>query len=175
MKFELEVGGRFRSVELKRQTHGYEVIVDGRSRWVDAVHVAGSAWSLLVREPGEPNSRSVDAAVIRRAASASFDVHINGFHFEVRPSPGLGRTARGAGAHASSGHGPQRITSPMPGKVVRVLVKAGDAVADRQALCVVEAMKMENELRAGRDGRVKDVLVSEGQSVEAGAPMIVIE
>ena len=63
----------------------------------------------------------------------------------------------------------------MPGKVVRVLVKPGDTVAARQPLVVVEAMKMENELRAGRDGTVAEVHVREGVSVDAGALLIVIQ
>ena len=63
----------------------------------------------------------------------------------------------------------------MPGKVVRVLVKPGDEVKARQGLVVVEAMKMENELRAARDGRVRDVGVAEGQSVDAGAVLLVVE
>jgi biotin carboxyl carrier protein len=57
---------------------------------------------------------------------------------------------------------------------VRVLVRPGDVVTARQAVVVVEAMKMENELRAGRDGVVSDVLVSEGASVDAGAPLVVV-
>ena len=60
----------------------------------------------------------------------------------------------------------------MPGKIVRVLVGAGDAVHARQPLIVVEAMKMENELRAVRDGTVAEIHVKEGASVEAGAPLI---
>ncbi len=57
----------------------------------------------------------------------------------------------------------------MPGKVVRVLVKPGDAVRARQPVVVVEAMKMENELRAGRDGTVAEIHAREGTSVDAGA------
>ena len=60
----------------------------------------------------------------------------------------------------------------MPGKVVRVLVHPGDRVLARQPLVVVEAMKMENELRAARDGQVAKVHVEEGASVEAGALLI---
>jgi biotin carboxyl carrier protein len=63
----------------------------------------------------------------------------------------------------------------MPGRVVRVLVAPGDEVAARQGVVVVEAMKMENELRAPRGGRVKDVTVSAGTSVEAGRILVVIE
>ncbi len=63
----------------------------------------------------------------------------------------------------------------MPGRVVRVLVAAGDAVTARQGLLVVEAMKMENELRAAHAGRVVSVAVTEGQSVDAGAVLAVVE
>jgi biotin carboxyl carrier protein len=63
----------------------------------------------------------------------------------------------------------------MPGKIVKVLVQPGQTVTGRQGLVVVEAMKMENELRAPRDGRVKDVLVSEGTLVESGRLLVVLE
>ncbi len=63
----------------------------------------------------------------------------------------------------------------MPGRVVRVLVAAGDDVERRQAVVVVEAMKMENELRSPKAGRVKDVAVTAGTSVEAGRVLVVIE
>ncbi len=71
--------------------------------------------------------------------------------------------------------GVQRINAPMPGRVVRVLVKSGDEVAARQGLVVVEAMKMENELASPRAGRVREVAVTEGQSVEAGRLLVVVE
>jgi biotin carboxyl carrier protein len=72
-------------------------------------------------------------------------------------------------------HGEQPVVAPMPGRVVRVLVAPGDEVAARQGVVVVEAMKMENELRAPKKGLVKDVRVSPGTSVEAGRVLVVIE
>jgi biotin carboxyl carrier protein len=63
----------------------------------------------------------------------------------------------------------------MPGKVIKVLVQPGDDVKMRQGLIVVEAMKMENELRSPKDGRVAQVLVAEGASVEAGRLLVVVE
>jgi biotin carboxyl carrier protein len=66
------------------------------------------------------------------------------------------------------------IKAPMPGRVVRVLVAAGDRVKARQGVVVVEAMKMENELRAPRDGTVKDIAVAPGAAVESGAVLLVI-
>jgi biotin carboxyl carrier protein len=83
---------------------------------------------------------------------------------------------RGRGAEtARHAHGEQPVIAPMPGRVVRVLVAPGDEVAARQGVVVVEAMKMENELRAPKGGRVKDVSVTPGTSVEAGRVLVVIE
>ena len=79
------------------------------------------------------------------------------------------RTGRGgAPTAATRARGEQAVVAPMPGRVVRVLVAAGDAVAARQSVVVVEAMKMENELRSPQAGRVKEVAVTAGASVEAG-------
>jgi biotin carboxyl carrier protein len=63
----------------------------------------------------------------------------------------------------------------MPGRVVKILVAPGDAVTARQPVIVVEAMKMENELRSPKAGRVRDIPVSEGASVEGGRVLVVIE
>ena len=141
-------------------------------------------WVLFQLDGARSPSRSVDAAFAQQPARSSlgeggtagdFDVHLDGLTIpvQIRPAGSFGRQKKdGPAAHAV---GPQRIIAPMPGKVVRVLVKPGDDVKARQGLVVVEAMKMENELRAARDGRVRDVAVAEGQSVDAGAVLLVVE
>ena len=63
----------------------------------------------------------------------------------------------------------------MPGKIVRVLVQNGQTVVTRQPIVVVEAMKMENELRAGRDGTIAEIHAHEGQSVDDGALLVIIQ
>jgi biotin carboxyl carrier protein len=70
--------------------------------------------------------------------------------------------------------GPQRVDAPMPGKVVRVLVKQGDQVTEGQGLVVVEAMKMENELKSPKAGRVVELHAVEGAAVESGAKLVVV-
>jgi biotin carboxyl carrier protein len=75
---------------------------------------------------------------------------------------------------ATTDGGPQRIVAPMPGKIVRVLVTVREVVKRRQPLVVMEAMKMENELRASADGAVAELHVQEGQSVDAGTLLAVI-
>ena len=81
------------------------------------------------------------------------------------------RLRRAAGKFTSEG--PQRIDAPMPGKVTRVLVKVGDEVQEGQGLLVVEAMKMENELKAPQAGTVRELTVAEGQNVDSGAQLLV--
>lgn len=172
MKFQFDIADRERTVDVQRQADGYTVTVDGTTRWVDAVRIDGNTWSLLVHDAnGRP--MSVDAVVLPQNGYGSMQVYVGGRRVDVVPRQGLGRRSRDrAGA---SGAGPQRVTAPMPGKVVKVLVKAGDEVQPQQGLVVVEAMKMENELRAARAGRVREVFVREGQSVEASTPLVVVE
>ena len=103
-------------------------------------------------------------------------VQVDGHPIAVSVRGSAAWAARGRHAASAGGSsGPQRVAAPMPGKIVKILVKAGDRVAPRQGLIVVEAMKMENELRSRTAGIVAEVRVSEGASVEAGAILIVVE
>jgi biotin carboxyl carrier protein len=85
------------------------------------------------------------------------------------------RAARRAHDRAGGGGGPQTVKAPMPGKVVKHLVTVGDRVEAGQGVVVIEAMKMENELRAPAPGVVKALPAAEGTAVEAGAPLVVLE
>ena len=79
-----------------------------------------------------------------------------------------------AASSRGGGKGDNVVTSPMPGRVLKVLVQEGDAVTAGAPLCVVEAMKMENELFADRDGTIAKVFVTPGTNVEGGAKLIEI-
>jgi biotin carboxyl carrier protein len=176
MTFEVAVGDRVRTVTVVRKGALLHVTLDGRVHVVDARRLSDSAVSLLVQSGrGDVPVQSIDAAFAAKAAAGDFDVHLAGrsVAVEVRQAGSFGRQKKGGGG--VSGSGPQRVVAPMPGKIVRVLVKAGDAVKARQGLVVVEAMKMENELRAARDGRVRELSVREGQSVDAGAVLLVVD
>jgi biotin carboxyl carrier protein len=85
------------------------------------------------------------------------------------------RSKVAAGVTRPQATGPQAVRSPMPGKVVKVLVAPGDSVKSGAPVVVVEAMKMENELRSPRDGKVREVKVQEGQAVEANQMLVTIE
>ena len=99
-------------------------------------------------------------------------VTIEGHRFEiqVRDPRRWSRKAAGAGSDAV-----QSILSPMPGKVVRVLAAPGDEVVSGQGIVVVEAMKMQNELKSNRNGRVLSVSAKEGATVAAGELLATIE
>jgi biotin carboxyl carrier protein len=187
MIFEVAVGDRVRTVGIVRKGGLLHVDLDGRTHIVDARRVNDAVVSILLQLEGTRTpSRSIDAAFATHStrsarsgqaqhAVGDFDVHLDGLTIpiQIRPAGSFGRQKKeGAGAQAT---GPQRVTAPMPGKVVRVLVKPGDEVKARQGLVVVEAMKMENELRAARDGRVREVAVTEGQSVDAGTLLLMVE
>ena len=183
MTFEVSIGDRIRTVAIVRKGGMLHVSLDGRTHLVDARRIGDATVSMLVQLDGAPTpTRSVDASFAYPARSGhgaqnggDLDVHLDGrtIPVQIRPAGAAGRQRKeGHGAH---GAGPQRITAPMPGKVVRLLVGPGDEVKSRQGLVVVEAMKMENELRAVRDGRVRDVAVKVGQSVDAGAVLLTVE
>ncbi len=135
----------------------------GRANWA---RLGPGLYSILI------GGRSYEARV-SRALNAP-EAH----HYEVRVGTGRYRVtirdprARRAGSHAGGSAGPLQITAPMPGKVVKVLVREGEEVTAGQGLLVMEAMKMQNELRAPRAGCVKRIDAAEGVGVETGSPLL---
>jgi len=172
LTFEIEVNGRTRSVAIERAgTDGrFRVTVDGRTTLVEAQPSGAFALSLLFPESGHAAAR---VAIAPGSAPGELLAYLGG---RIAPiAVNARRTGRGGADAAGVPHGEQRITAPMPGRVVRVLVAAGDEVEARQPVVVVEAMKMENELRSLKAGRVKDVAVAAGNSVEAGRVLVIID
>jgi biotin carboxyl carrier protein len=174
VRYHAIVAGQERLIEVRPQGSSFRVAIhegtsespDPRVLIVDAVHLAGHAMSLLV------DGRSVRCEVEpakdgRLAVLVGDEVH----SLEILDERHL-RLRRASGKFTLEG--PQRIDAPMPGKVVRVLVKQGDQVQEGQGLVVVEAMKMENELKSPKAGVVKELHAQEGQPVEAGAKLAVV-
>ena len=142
----------------------------------------GGIWSLLVGEGPCRRSYEVTFSEVgsqsRAESGGKLTVHVNGTPVEVDlPATGFPsrRRATPGRSAAESANGPLSVASPMPGRVIKVLVSPGDVVSARQGLIVIEAMKMENELRAPRAGTVKEVRAAQGTPVEAGAVIVVIE
>jgi biotin carboxyl carrier protein len=162
MILEATLLGQSRRVEVRGGDGRYRVSVDGT--W-HAVTVSDAAHGLLTLRMG---SRSHEVGVERRGDA--YHVVLPGDSITVE----LAEPALGGAAASHTAHGPARVTAPMPGRVVRLLSAPGADVAAGQGLVVIEAMKMENELRAPRAGRVQELPVREGQAVEAGALLAVV-
>ena len=174
MTFEVEVGGRTFTVAVERTDRPgrFRIMLDGAARLVDASRTGDFGLSLLnMGTAAAPLSFSTDVQIVPGPGPGDLLVGVRGRTIGVTVN---GRRS----AHADGalhGHGQATILAPMPGRVVRVLVAAGDQVDARQPVVVVEAMKMENELRAPRAGHVREIAVTPGTSVEAGRVLAVID
>jgi pyruvate carboxylase subunit B len=104
-----------------------------------------------------------------------YTLWLDGYRFDVEALDERTRAIRALSGAAAKPTGPAPIVAPMPGLIVRVTAAVGDRVNAGQGLVVIEAMKMENELRAQAAGRVKSVLVTPGTAVEKGAMLIELE
>jgi len=143
----------------------YRVTSDGREYLVDAHQVQDSVWSILYGG----DSFEVDV----QGRDNEYEVLIGGdCHKFTLMNEQLKALSRAGGKAAA---GKALITSPMPGKVVKLLVDEGEEVRSDQGVIVVEAMKMENELKSAIAGKVKEIFVQEGEVVESGAKLLLVE
>ena len=165
MKCEIELDGKLRNVELAHTGQRARWTLDGRMLDADAVEVSPGIYSILI------DGKSFEARVESKSDS-ELRIAVAGrqFNAAIRNSRKWKRD-RGAGAEAE---GPQQVKAPMPGKIVLVLVKIGDAVDAGQGIAVVEAMKMQNEIRSPKSGTIERVLVAAGQTVNAGEVVAIV-
>jgi biotin carboxyl carrier protein len=163
MKLDVRIGGKTRSVEIERRPSGLVFRVDGRPVEADIAEISEGTYSVLV------GGRAFQVQIETRAGEMKAHVAGREFSAEVLDPR---RWRHGTGGLELEGR--QQITAPMPGKVVRLLAAAGEAVEAGQGLLVVEAMKMQNEIRAPKRGTLERLLVSEGQPVNAGEVLAVI-
>lgn len=166
MKYEVRIAGKTHIVELERQAGGWQARMEGECGiTADVAEIAENVFSVLLA------GRSHEIYVTP-SAGGQLQLQTGGFEFAAGViDPHSWRSRKHGGAEAE---GRQQITAPMPGKVVRLLVKAGDTVEAGQGLLVVEAMKMQNEIRSSKGGTVERVLVAEGQAVNAGEVLCVV-
>jgi pyruvate carboxylase len=170
MKLSAELAGREAEVTIEEAGPGrYRFVVDGSERLVDARRVGPGTWSLLL-----------DGAVVNVDVDPGKDgellCDVRGMVVPVKLVDSRRRLLEKAQAAAGAApKGPLPIPAPMPGKVVKLLVKVGDPVTANQPVAVVEAMKMENEIRSPRAGTVHTVHAKEGQTVEGQEPLVTVE
>lgn len=166
MKLQGDIGDGPVDIEITRDGRECRAVVDGRE------------YSLNVSQP-EPgmylikDGNSVHEASVTRDASGAFSVQLRGREHAVTiVDPKRLRGGGGAGGDAS---GKVEIKTAMPGKVVRVVVSIGDTVEKGDAVIVVEAMKMQNEMKAPKAGTIAEIRSAEGATVGAGDVLVVIE
>ena len=165
MKYYVQIEGR----EYKVEIEGDSIQLDGRPVSVDLKQVGTHLWHLLV------DGRSQTLQARRTEERGCWELEVAG-----RPLRSLAlderrraiRELTGAGEAAS---GPYEVLAPMPGLIITVEVRKDEVVEPGQGLVVIEAMKMENELKALKAGQVTDVLVAAGQAVSKGDLLVVIE
>jgi biotin carboxyl carrier protein len=167
----------------------YDIIIDGKNHRLELsrakVNSAEGLWSCRL----DGHDVAIDAVLTRpdilslRVGNLAYEVkservagewHLwvgsSRFAVEVRDPRSLrGRT------RAGDDHGPRKITASMPGKVVRLLVLEGEQVEPGQGVAVVEAMKMQNEIKSPKKGTVQKILVKEGAAVNAGDILAIVE
>ena len=177
MNVDVTVNGRAWRVAVEpADQHGrFQVSIKGRQRIFDASWIDAGTLSLIRVDEGSAQGRLFDIAIQPRDAG-EIDLALRGKSFRVLAIAEGKASPRVRADHvARAAEGRQPVVAPMPGRIVRVLVAAGDRVAAQQGVVVVEAMKMENELRSPKDGVVREILVREGDAVEARAVLLVIE
>ncbi len=164
MLYDVTIDGKNYRLDLNRAEGRWSCRLDGRELEVDAVLARPDVLSLRI------GNMAFEVKSERVANDLHLWVGSTRFAVEVRDPRSLrGRTRTG------DDRGPKKIVAPMPGKVVRLLVRDGDEVEQGAGVAVVEAMKMQNEIKSPKKGTVQKILVSEGAAVNAGDVLAIVE
>jgi len=169
MELELNLESRKAIVkELSRDGSQLIVAVDDETYVVDIVKVGPAEYSVLY------NGRSYNIEVVPGREPKHFTVNTFYFSHEIEVVDAETRYIRSR-ENAAAGHVSNIIRSPMPGKIVKILVAAGDAVEAGQTVIIVSAMKMESEFKASKAGIVSEIAVAEGDTVDSNQVLVVID
>jgi biotin carboxyl carrier protein len=165
MTYDITIDGKKYRLELRRSDGLWRCCLDGREVPLDAVLTGRDVLSLLI------GGKSYEIKRERGATDLHFWVGSARYAVEVHDP----RSLRSRKASAADQQGARKLTAPMPGKIVRVLAKEKAEVEAGQGIVVVEAMKMQNELKSPKKGTVHKILVAEGANVNAGDVLAVVE
>jgi len=164
MIYDITIDGKNYRLELEQADGRWSCRLDGKPIEVDAVLARPNVLSLFIG----------NKAYEVKCERVGNDVHIwvgsRRFATEVRDPRSLRSRVR-----AADDHGPKKLSAPMPGKIVRVLLKQGDPVEAGAGVLVVEAMKMQNEVKSPKKGTIQKIMVSEGAAVNAGDVLAIVE
>lgn len=166
MKFIAVIGEERIPIEVNKKDGQYQVVLRDATYVVDAIRPHSQSLSMLV------NGVSYEAGFEKRDAHYSVYFYNETIQVEMYEA----RKFRAAElAKKSVHHGPVKLIAPMPGKVVRILVKEGTEVHEGDPLVVMEAMKMQNELKSPKSGIVKNLQIQEGIAVASQQVLLIIE
>ncbi|MDP9267712.1 MAG: acetyl-CoA carboxylase biotin carboxyl carrier protein subunit [Acidobacteriota bacterium] len=175
MTYDVIIDGKRHRVELGALNNGrsrLEVKVDGRPMVVDAVLAERDVLSLLVYGKSYDIKRETTGQGEQTQTHMYMIVRGVSFSAEVRDPRSFRARKK---ADAGDAAGPRKLVSPMPGKVVRILAPAGTKVEAGEGVVVVEAMKMQNEIKSPKAGTVQRIVAEEGAAVDAGEVLAVVE
>lgn len=164
MKIKITLNGTPRTLESVNLGDKILWIIDGRSVEADAIEVSPGNFSVII------DGESIEARV--EETNSNLRVIVNGEEYAAAIENPRSFRKRHLGAVEIEGR--QAVAAPMAGKIVRVLVHAGDEVHLGQGLLIVEAMKMQNEIRAPKSGKVESVAMRVGQAVNPGDTVAII-
>ena len=165
MIYEVVLDGALHRVEITEREGKTVVTLDGKVLTPDVARPEPEVLSVVLDGKSYEIKRQITSTGTRLLIGG------NVFDVEVRDPRSFRARKRGAGFD----QGPQKITSPMPGKVVRVLAPEGSEVEAGQGVIVIEAMKMQNEMKSPKKGRVQKILAPEGSAVNAGDGLAIVE
>jgi biotin carboxyl carrier protein len=164
MIYDISIDGKGYTLELEQAQARWICRLNGRELEVDAVLARLDVLSLRI------GNKAYEVKCERVAGEMHLWVGSARFTAEVRDP----RSLRGK-TRAADDHGPRKLTAPMPGKIVRVLVSEGAAVESGAGVLVVEAMKMQNEIKSPKKGTIQKILVGAGAAVNAGDVLAIVE
>jgi biotin carboxyl carrier protein len=164
MTYEISIDGKNYRLELSQTEGRWTCRLDGREIEVDAVLARPDVISLRLR------NKAYEVKCERVGSDLHLWVGSVRYQAEVRDPRSLRSRAR-----AIDDHGARKLTAPMPGKVVRILLREGAEVEAGTGILVVEAMKMQNEVKSPKKGRIQKIVVSEGAAVNAGDVLGIVE
>jgi biotin carboxyl carrier protein len=164
MNYEVAIDGKNHRLELSREDGKWSCRLDGREIVVDAVLARPDVLSLRI------GNQAYEVKCERVGGEQHLWVGSRRFAAEVRDP----RSLRGR-VRTTDDSGPKKLNAPMPGKIVRVLVSQGAEVEAGTGILVVEAMKMQNELKSPKKGTIQKIFVSEGAAVNAGDVLAIVE
>ena len=153
---------------LERHANNLLVVVDNKKYHVDVKKIDKYTYSLLHK------GKSYDLKLVSEDDKRKYSIKYQFNHYDVEIMDSFARYRKNRNNNSIE-ENQSSISSPMPGKVVKIPIEVGDKVESGQTLIIISAMKMESEYKAKKDGKIKEILTSEGSTIEGNQSLILLE